>query len=72
MKRSQRSLATKDNLKNCAMKECVLKEQIKSTINIVATTLKKMKIMENESMSTSFSLLEKQMPNSKAQEYLKL
>jgi hypothetical protein len=54
------------------MKECVLKEQIKSTINIVATTLKKMKIMENESMSTSFSLLEKQMPNSKAQEYLKL
>jgi hypothetical protein len=72
LKRPQGSCATKDKLKNHAMRECALKAQVKSTIDMAAITLKKDQIMENQNTLTLFMIIEKQMLNSKAQKYLKL
>ncbi len=41
LKRPQKSCAAKDKVKNCAMRECALKSQAKTTTNMATTTLKK-------------------------------
>jgi hypothetical protein len=48
LKRPQGLCATKDKLKNHATRECALKAQVKSTIDMVDITLKKAQIMENQ------------------------
>ncbi|CAK9196343.1 unnamed protein product [Sphagnum troendelagicum] len=72
LKRPQGSCATKDKLKNHAMRECAFKAQVKSTINMIAITLKKFQIMEKKNALILFMIIEEQMLNSKAQKYLKL
>ncbi len=41
LKRPQRSCMAKDELKNCAVRECAFKAQAKATTNMATTTLKK-------------------------------
>jgi len=72
LKRPQGLGATKDKVKNHAMRECVLEAQVKSTTNMATITLKKTQIMENQNVLPLFMILEEQMLNFKAQKYLKL
>lgn len=72
LKRPQGSHVMKDKLKNHAMRDCALKTQTKAIVDMVAFTLKKTRIMENQSVGLKNKSLEKQVPNSKAREYLKL
>jgi hypothetical protein len=49
----------KDEFKNRAMRDCALKTQTKAIVNMVAFTLKKTQIMENQSVPAYFMILEK-------------